>query len=97
MQIDDIFKDLSTSMWIKDGKWHNSKPRVMSQKTIIVIQMTETGAFINSSEQQRWRKRLGCRIFQEVEQIFADGLDVVYKRIRDVKDNSKALGFQPNG
>ena len=38
-------------------------------------------------------KRLGCRIFQEVEQIFADGLDVVYKRIRDVKDNSKALGF----
>lgn len=51
-------KDLSTSMWIKDGKWHNSKPRVMSQ-TIIVIQMTETGAFINSSEQQRWREATG--------------------------------------
>lgn len=44
-------KDLSTSMWIKDCKWHNGKPRVMSQKTITVIQMGETGAFINSSEQ----------------------------------------------
>lgn len=44
-------KDLSTSMWIEDCKQHNGKPRVMSQKTIIVIQMGKTGAFINSSEQ----------------------------------------------
>lgn len=44
-------KDLSTSMCIKYCKWHNGKPRVMNLKTIIVIQMGETGAFINSSEQ----------------------------------------------
>ena len=56
-------KDLSTSMWIKDCKWHNGKPRVMSQKTITVIQMGETGAFINSSEQQRWREATGLQIF----------------------------------
>ena len=28
---------------------------------------------------------------------FADGLDVVYKRLREVKDNSKALGFSQMG
>lgn len=43
-------------------------------------------------------KQLDCRISQEVEQIrFADGLDVVYKRLREVKDNSKALGFSQMG
>lgn len=43
-------------------------------------------------------KRLDCRFFQEVEQIrFADGLDVVYKRLREVKDNSKALRFSQMG
>lgn len=32
-------KDRSTSVWIKYCKWHNGKPRDISQKTTTVIQM----------------------------------------------------------
>ena len=60
--------------------------------------MREDGKLIKSRKSGDGKQWLDSRLILEVEQTrFADGLDEVYKRKREVKNDSKAFGLSQTG